>query len=883
MNLTMNHAPRHPTRNAWTSRCRAVALWLATAGVMFGGEAHALRLTGTLADSDFPPPGPYRLEVLETGDTTSIVPGLSFPVTLPRDTLWTLCLRKEAGTGIYEKCFEVTYRPGRDTAFSVRIGNLADGAGKDTAAAGIANGGVTESGISATEGIVVAEPGMGLHAATETPEAGTGEVIEEIPVASGEDAVRLQKVVVRAQRTPKRAMGRETVSAKLIKRLPGLGEADVIRSIQGLPGVVASSDFSTKIYVRGGGSDQNLILFDNAPVFSPTHFFGLFSTFLVEGVDDVTFYKSGFPPEYGNRLSSVLDVKSRRGGKDSLNAERRLERERQREEGEEPSPDSLASWVTGSSLKISTFAAQAHTEGRQGRVRWLAAGRSTYIKQVIDYLRARGVTDLELDYYFYDMQGSLAMDLGPGRELMLSLYQGRDKLAFDPFAIEWGNTVVPVNLKWRLTDEWDSRTTLSYSLLSQGFGLEAVFGLYNNIITWRAQQAYDYTGADDHRFTLGAALERTDITFRDEQANNVQREQSAFWLTSLFAQDRWTPGNGPWEITPGARLNYMSTLNAMQVEPRLSVKRSLPLGQTVDFHVGRYVQYINSIIFSDQENLNEFYFPAKKTSFRTVNPSTSWLAALGYSRDGIFDAFSFSLEGYYKILDHLLISAAFSELPDSLINDERFEFGDSFKEAEGYSYGYEVSLRKPAGRLQAGVSYASGVAVIREDNYDQAYYPKWHQPHSLKIDGTINWTGQDGIWGRARTGKKAGRYFRSSTQIKYSTGLPYTEISGYQPSHLLDQNTGLGGGGPSPTFSDNVQTLNGNYNQAFVPSYFRWDLKPVDWGREGKWNFSWTFLNITNNPNVFFYSYDRSENPPKRITVTQFPFFPVLLSYEYYF
>src|SRR5690606_36982458 len=161
---------------------------------------------------------------------------------------------------------------------------------------------------------------------------------------------------------------------KLIKRMPGLGEADVIRSIQGLPGGVASSDFSPKIYVRGGGSDQNLILFDNAPVFSPTHSFRLFSTFLFAGVDYVTFDMGGFTPEYGTRLSSVLDIKSRRGGREGSDTA--------------AAPDS---WFKGSSVKISSFASQAHTEGRQGPVRWLFAGRATYLKQVVDLLRERGL------------------------------------------------------------------------------------------------------------------------------------------------------------------------------------------------------------------------------------------------------------------------------------------------------------------------------------------------------------------------------------------------------------------------------------------------------------------------------------------------------------
>jgi hypothetical protein len=526
-----------------------------TAMILFGTLAlavtsHAVRLNGILSDPDFPAPGPYRLELLETGDTLQVTPEVHFTVTLPQDTVWTLCIRRGSPPNAFEKCQEVVYA-GRDSLFSARLSG---------------------------DGIVVALPAADTADSAAGASADAGLELAEIPAAASDaDAVRLQKVVLRAQRIPKRAMGRETVSAKLIKRMPGLAEADVIRSIQGLPGVVASSDFSTKIYVRGGGSDQNLILFDNAAVFSPVHFFGLFSTFLVEGIDDVTFYKGGFPAEYGNRLSSVLDIHSRRGGKDSA-----------------AHADSLDSWFRGSSLKISTFATQAHSEGRQGPVRWLFAGRSTYIKQMVDYLRDKGLTDLVLDYYFYDLQGNMAWDLGEGREAMVSVYQGRDRLNFDPFAVDWGNTVVPLNLKWRLSNVWDSRTTLSYSLLSQSFGLASIFAFYNNIVTMQARQVLEYSGLEGHRLSFGAAVDRTGIVFRNDQpvAGFNYRDATVFWLASAFAQDKWMPHQN-WDLTPGARVNYINTLNRVAVEPRLSVKRLLPSNQAVDFHAGYYVQYIN--------------------------------------------------------------------------------------------------------------------------------------------------------------------------------------------------------------------------------------------------------------------------------------------------
>jgi hypothetical protein len=142
----------------------------------------------------------------------------------------------------------------------------------------------------------------------------------------------------------------------------------------------------------------------------------------------------------------------------------------------------------------------------------------------------------------------------------------------------------------------------------------------------------------------------------------------------------------------------------------------------------------------------------------------------------------------------------------------------------------------------------------------------------------VNLTGKDGFWLQ-----RSRKYLRFSTQVKYATGLPYTEYIGYTNAHLLDQNQGQQAGGPNPEFQDNLNLLQGNRNAAFVPSYFRWDLKAIDWGKEGKWNFSWTILNITGHKNIFFYTYQRQNNPPERTEITQFPFFPFLVNYEYYF
>ncbi len=809
--------------------------------------SETIRLQGNLRDTSFAPSIPVRLEVLETGDTLMFTSGSAFSVALPRDTLWNLCFSAAttnpsapgaapaipiAGTAPsvasarVEKCYELEYH-GADSSFAADIGGGA--------------------------AVVVEAPTAAGAGSAETV-ADTVEADSAAGPYKTEEAVQLKKVLVRAQRAPKRSLGKSTVSAKLIKRMPGLAEADVIRSIQGLPGVVASSDFSTKIYVRGGGSDQNLILLDKAVVYSPVHFFGLFSTFLVEGVDEVNFYKGGFPPEYGNRLSSVLDIKSRKGGNDTANT-----------------------LFQASSVDVSTFATHAHVEGHQGPVRWLVAGRRTYIDEVLGALRDQGLTDLVLNYYFYDLQGNVNYDIAKDKTLMLSWYNGRDLLDFSPFKVEWGNTVIPINYSQTLSKDLSTQVTASYSHFSQNFGLNKIFEFYNKIVTANYKQSFEYTGIDSHRLTVGADLNWMDANFTNNQiiAKVKFKDVTQFWLNSLFFQDKWSLGRT--EITSGLRLTHSTTLDEPGIEPRLSLKYKLPHDQSLDFHTGYYKQYLNSIQFQDQENLNEFYYPAKKVSTRTVNPTSSILFSAGYGMDKIRDQWDFTLEGYYKTLNHLTVFAP-NDVPDSVVLSLDRSLGDLFKEAEGYSYGFEVSLRRPEGLIFGGVSYSHGTSVSIEDKSNEAYFPSWHQPHSFKGDMAINWLGKDGLWGSKRR-----KYLRTSTQIKYATGLPYSEYVGYEDSHLLDQNQGKEAGGPNPEFQQNKYLQRGNRNTAFVPAYFRWDIKAIDWGREGKWNFSWTILNITDHKNIFFYTYDRQVNPPQRIEITQFPNFPFLVNYEYQF
>ena len=786
-----------------------------------------IHFQGSLTDTVFKPADSLLAELVESGEKHSVQLGAPFEFNLPMDTLWNLCFTSK----LIEKCYDIKYL-GHDSAFSMVI-----------------NGDELVTWFSDSTVAHVAK-------LPDSSQAGQADTVDVSKLISGDGkATELRKVVVQLRKKPKHRMGESVVSSKQIKRLPGLAEADVIRSLQALPGVVASSDFSTKIYVRGGGADQNLFLFDNSVVYSPVHFFGLFSTFLVEGIDDVKFYKSGFAPQYGNRLSSVVDLRSRVGGQDTV--ERIFD---------------------SSSVKISSFASQVHTEGHEGDTRWLVAARSTYIKQILDGLHAAKVIDFTLDYHFTDIQGNVVQSLGEDRSLGLSWYTGSDVLLFDPIDVNWGNTAVPLNFKWRLNDDWIYNATASYSKFQQTFSLTDLFTLYNAITTLSLKQSMtNRNWIEDHEFTAGWDLEHDNVNFTEEV--NVMKssyvDTSKVWMNSVYLQDLWRPG--PWEINYGARLTYQNLANDFAFEPRISAQYRYEDNNLINAHLGYYKQYLNSVQFSDQEMLNEFYYPSRKATTHTVKPTSSILTTLGYTREKLFNQWTFNSEAYYKTQDHLIIFNTNSTSSTS----ETQMLADYFKEARGYSLGYELSLKRNEGVITGGINWSQGWSVVKEAGDSVPYYPNWHQPFAFKGDVSINWKGDSNA---LMPHPIKGRFFRSSATVKYASGLPYTEYLGYQQTQDLDQSdNGKGSGLSDAGVPDNLATRLGNRNTSLRPSYFRIDVKPIDIGREGRWNFSWTILNVTNHENLFMVTTDTKTNPPTEKKIYQFPFFPVLLNYEYYF
>ena len=804
-----------------------------------------ITFNGIVQDSSFAAGEKLNVEILESGEALQTTVGTPFSIVLPEDTLWNVCVTNSDTAGAEkEKCYELKYI-GAERSFSQALGeafaepdSIVEGAVPQDSSAVILSGAQAESKDLKSD-----------SSAVEGSDSTKQDVNVDALLAGGDNAkvTELKKVVVQLRRRPKRKPGESVVSAKSIKRMPSLAEADVIKSIQALPGVVASSDFSSKIYVRGGAADQNLFLFDNAVVYSPVHFFGLFSTFLVEGIDDVQFYKSGFPAQYGNRLSSVLKMDGRAGGQDTVDE-----------------------WFSKSSIKISTFAAQVHTEGHKGPVRWVLAGRTTYIGYMLDLMNALDVIDLSLDYEFTDLQGTLMYDFSDDTRMKFSYYVGKDRLSFDPLYMDWVNVAIPLGFYHRFNGDWDYNATLAFSEFYQTMKVSDLMSIEMYLYTFAGKQWVNYRGIPNHTLTAGYELEYDYERYGEQMSTlSIADIQKPFHHVG-YLQDAWKLAPD-YLLQYGLRFNYQTAAEHFGVEPRASLSVNIDDDKTVEFYGGYYLQYLNSIVYTDQETLNEFYYPATTTTKgKHIKPASSWLFAAEYSQRGIMEDYDATVGVYYKTQSNLNTFVAVLDSNEETASDD-FVVADGFGTAEGYSFGYELSLRKDKGWWFGGINWSQSISVMKVDDGTKPYFPSWHQPYALKMDLGINWRGPEDALTVHPTQKDM--YVRSSVIMKYSAGMPMSEYKGYYISEHLGHQE----------YSDETVVVPGSRNGARQTDYFRIDVKAIDIGREGKWNFSWTIINLTDHENMFFTFYDTGKNPPEKTEITQFPFLPIMLSYEYYF
>ena len=347
-----------------------------------------------------------------------------------------------------------------------------------------------------------------------------------------------------------------------LQRMPAIGEADLLRSLQLLPGIQSVSDVSSGLYIRGGGPDQTAILLDHIPLYNPSHLFGFFSTFNPDAIRDVQLYKGAYPAAYGRALGSVLDVSNREGN-----------RERASTHG-----------------GVSLISSRLLTEGPVGQGSWMLAGRRTYLDGIFSALRA-GDFDIPLNYYFYDFNGKMNQRRGDDT-FTASTYWGQDDLRVDFgeeeqetfFDLRWGNRA--------LTARWTrvfspalfghfmaAGSSYESVILASFFDTPILFS--NSIHDLSLKGDVDYFANRDHTLTLGFLATlfefRYSQSFNQPEQSDNQPEQSELRqkpvLVSAYAQDEWQAGPLT-RLRLGGRGAWFSLGNRLHFMPRLSLSRA---------------------------------------------------------------------------------------------------------------------------------------------------------------------------------------------------------------------------------------------------------------------------------------------------------------------
>jgi hypothetical protein len=561
-----------------------------------------------------------------------------------------------------------------------------------------------------------------------------------------EQAAELETVEIVAEKTKR--IERETqmsvaeIPINQIKKVPALlGEVDLLKVLQLLPGVQSGGEGQSGFYVRGGSPDQNLILLDGVPVYNASHLFGFFSVFNSDAIKDVKLIKGGFPARYGGRLSSVLEINMKEGNNNQFHG----------------------------NATVGLIASKFSLEGpiKQGKTSFLISGRRTYadvlarpfIKKEFENSRTSG----SLGYYFYDLNGKINHRFSDKDRLFLSVYTGKDKFYFNEkdkennardftdTGLGWGNLTSALRWNHEYSNKLFGNTMLTYStynlntLVNVGTEFQSTkdvdeIGLdYNSgIKDVAAKIDFDYLPFSGHYIKFGLSgiyhtfepgsfflherntRDKVDLKIRVGQ-KNVYATELATYIEDDYAVSKNT------KINAGLHLSGFHVDNKFytSLQPRLSLNHTLAgdIGLKASFASMR--QYINLLSFEGIGLPTDLWLP---TTAR-IKPQDSWQVAAGAAKS--FKNFEISLEAYYKKMKNLVAYKDGEGLFD--LSD----WQDRVTQGNGETYGLELFLQKKKGKFSGWIGYTLSWAHRQFDdiNMGKKFPYRYDRRHDISVVG----------------------------------------------------------------------------------------------------------------------------------------------------
>jgi len=665
------------------------------------------------------------------------------------------------------------------------------------------------------------------------------EETEEVVVTA--DSVRTSVQLFR------KAISRIDINPAEIKTMPAVLETDLLRTLQSLPGILPISDYSSKIYVRGGTSDQNLFLVDGADVYNPEHAFGLFSTFNTDAVKNIKISKGGFSSEYGGRLSSVLDVTNLDGN---------------RKEFEGTAEVSLLSAKGTIQLPIGSFGSVS------------ASYRRTYFGET-----AKLFYDDIPDYYFYDGHIKAFFDINADNKLTLSYYSGDDFLDYD-FAsgeegapsihYDWGNTTGSIRWTHVFSPSLFSNFYVTASRFDSKFEVTEVDHSETNDLfdlSFKGQLEYAFNKEFSTRF----GFEHKDLNTNLQQDNpggvvDIERDRQS--STGYLSID-WKPTPN-WLIEPGIRFNRFASDKTFQDwAPRFAAKYRLTETINLKASTGIYYQYLHKIP-------RPFIADIWTTSDKYHDRSKSIHYILGFQQE-VANNLSLEVEAYYKDYQNLY------SLKNYILDFEPTYYDDQgrpvytetqglFDRGSGNSIGLELLLRKRFGSLNGWLAYslAQTEYTVEGINGEKPFAPRHDRTHVVNLVANLDLKNAiREMQGRSFVNDKG--KWKFGFNFVYTSGQPITlPSSTYYGTTMPDQ--------PNPGLSLYPTDI----NEYRLPDYIRLDLS-LTYRRQFK---NWSIapyaqvFNAGGRENVWFISYEGEETEDQITqTVETFNMLPTLYSF----
>jgi len=686
-------------------------------------------------------------------------------------------------------------------------------------------------------------------------------------------------------------MSVEKLDIQQVKKIPQLlGEADIIRSIQLLPGVSTVGEGATGFNVRGGNIDQNLILLDESPLFSSSHLFGFFSVFNADAIKDTKLYKGGIPAKYGGRLSSVLDIRQKEGNSKRF----------------------------GASGGVGLLFSRLTLEGPivEDKVSFIVSGRRSYFDIFFPLANNETINDSRL--YFYDLNGKLNWTINDKNRVFVSAYSGDDVFNLtDLFNTRWGNQTLSARWNHLFSDQLFANFTGVFSDYTYNLGADVAGSTFDwqasirnysfkadftyflnpkNKIEFGSQSTY-YNfapGRAEAQFEVGDSLQQFDF-----EVPQIPAFETAFYLSneqkigtritlayglrySAFAQ----LGEGEvYNYEDGQPIYYDDNINRVLnnpitdtalfsqgeiveyyhgAEPRFSINYQINEVSSVKGSYNRMRQYIHLISNTTAATPVDIYMPAG----RYIKPAIADQVGIGYFRNFFDNAYESSLEVYYKRFQNLVDYKDEAELLLNNTLETELLIGD------GRAYGLEVQIKKKHGDFTGWISYTLSLVErqVVGINRGEFYPANWDKTHDVSLVLSYDVT----------------KNFNISSNFAYMTGRPFT------PPEARFQFSGI----TTPVYTSRNNERTPNYHRLDISGYYtipikrRWMyINPVAWvwrkydtkedlrEKTGELGLAFGAYNVYARKNPYSIFFQEDANNPGRTQAYQLSIYATIIPY----